>query len=287
MGAGLRNFSSLHLARLTGGEITQLLAVLAPGLTKAVVARVARRADGVPLYAVEIARMALRAAGQDRRAASSDDVLPTSLHVPTVARIDGLGDVERSLLMEPRPRPTLHHGRWPRGRRGRSWMSGRSVEILLRQEMLTWDRWAHGSDWSARDSGAAGPRRIGLTLARAERQRRHLRAADYFESPDDESLPKWWAIGLWKAFQADPAHPQAAAIADRARPALCVLLLGPGAARAGSRPGAPERRPEHGRGRRRARGDPGRCGWAAQAAGSFEVAEGDLRLAGAAADHAR
>ena len=29
-GAGLRNFSSLHLARLTGGEITQLLAVLAP-----------------------------------------------------------------------------------------------------------------------------------------------------------------------------------------------------------------------------------------------------------------
>ena len=56
-GASLRNFSSLHLGRMTGGEITQLLTGLAPGLTKAVVARVVRRADGVPLYAVEIARM--------------------------------------------------------------------------------------------------------------------------------------------------------------------------------------------------------------------------------------
>ena len=66
---------------------------------------------------------------------------PTSLHALIAARIDGLGDVERSLLMSA---AVL-------GRRfttaalaavseADSEASSRSVEILLRQEMLTRDR---------------------------------------------------------------------------------------------------------------------------------------------------
>ena len=156
-GAGLRNFSSLHLARLTGGEITQLLAVLAPGLTKAVVARVARRADGVPLYAVEIARML--EGGSGWRAASSDDVLPTSLHALIAARIDGLGDVERSLLMSAavlgRRFTTAAPARSPRPIRRRA--AGPSRSCFARGDADP-DRDAHGSDLQLAP-GAAGPRR--------------------------------------------------------------------------------------------------------------------------------
>ena len=158
-GANLRNFSSLHLGRLTGGEITQLLTALSPGLTKAVVARVVRRADGVPLYAVEIARM-LEGGGAGRRLASSDDVLPTSLHALIAARIDGLGEVERSLLMS----AAVLGRRFTTAALGAvagtgPEESGRSLEILLRQEMLTRDRdvrtWGSGS---IRLPGATGPR---------------------------------------------------------------------------------------------------------------------------------
>ena len=278
-GAALRNFSSLHLSRLAGGEITQLLAALAPGLTKAVVARVVRRADGVPLYAVEIARM-LEGGRAGRLAASSDDVLPTSLHALIAARIDGLGDVERSLLMSA---AVL-------GRRfttaalaavadADAQESGRSVEILLRQEMLTRDRDVR--------TGAAGQlafqeqlvRDVAYrTLARAERQRRHLRAADYLESLNDEELVEGVGDHLLKAFQADPAHPQAAAIAERARPALVR------AARRARALHAPDRALEHLNDALTMVVDDGEraailedAAAAAQAAGSFEVAERDLR----------
>src|SRR4029453_16215106 len=58
------------------------------------------------------------------------------------------------------------------------------------------------------------------TLARAERRRRHVRAADYLEGLGDEELVEQVADHLLKAWQADRSHQQAAAIADRGRPPL-------------------------------------------------------------------
>ena len=272
-GAGLRNFSSLHLERLPNEEITQLLAGLAPGLPKTVVTRVVRRADGVPLYAVEIARML-----QD--GSVGDETVPTSLHALIAARIDGLGDSERSLLMSA---AVL-------GRRFTTdalaavaetdpASMARSVERLLRQEILARDRDDRGA---ARGQLAFQEQLVQdvayRTLARAERRRRHLRAADHLETLDDEELVEMVADHLLKAFRADRMHAQAAAIADRARPALVR------AARRARALHAPERALEHLNDALSMVVDDVEkaalledAAAAAQAAARFEVAERDLR----------
>ena len=56
-GAGKRNFTSLALEPLTPAAMHELLAGLVPGLPDDATARIVARADGVPLYAVEIVRM--------------------------------------------------------------------------------------------------------------------------------------------------------------------------------------------------------------------------------------
>jgi class 3 adenylate cyclase len=278
-GAGLKNFSSVHLGRLTAGEVAQLLAGLAPGLAKPAATRIVRRADGVPLYAVEIARM-LEGARSGKAGASTDDALPTSLHALIAARIDGLGDAERSLLMSA---AVLGRRFTTAALAAVTAMdpaeSALAVERLLRQEMLTRDRDVRAGAVAQLAFQEQLVRDVAYrTLARAERQRRHLRAADYLESLHDEELVEGVADHLLKAFQADPAHSQAAAIADRARPALVR------AARRARALHAPDRALEHlndaltmvvdDHERTAILED---AAAAAQAAGSFEVAERDLR----------
>ena len=56
-GAGKRNFTSLALEPLTPAAMHELLAGLVPGLPTMPRRRIVARADGVPLYAVEIVRM--------------------------------------------------------------------------------------------------------------------------------------------------------------------------------------------------------------------------------------
>ena len=56
-GAGKRNFTSLALEPLSHEAMQALLAGLVPGLSADAAARIVARADGVPLYAVEIVRM--------------------------------------------------------------------------------------------------------------------------------------------------------------------------------------------------------------------------------------
>jgi class 3 adenylate cyclase len=94
-GAGVPQFRSMHIDRLTDGEIDELLRALAPQLPEAVAARVRQRAEGVPLYAVEIARMTTEAG---RPAATGSDV-PESLHALLAARIDSLPVDERTVLL--------------------------------------------------------------------------------------------------------------------------------------------------------------------------------------------
>ena len=56
-GAGLRAFASLHLEPLPDAAIVEMLAGVVPGLPAATARQIARRAEGVPLYAVETIRM--------------------------------------------------------------------------------------------------------------------------------------------------------------------------------------------------------------------------------------
>jgi tetratricopeptide (TPR) repeat protein len=101
------SWEPLVLEPLAPAEIAQMLEGLAPGLPDDLVASIVGRAEGIPLYAVEMVRML-----QDRGLLVQDgaryrvtgDVsdldVPESLHALVASRLDGLSDMERVLLQD-------------------------------------------------------------------------------------------------------------------------------------------------------------------------------------------
>jgi class 3 adenylate cyclase/tetratricopeptide (TPR) repeat protein len=98
---------SLDLGSMSAESITAILEGLAPGLPEDLVTRIVRRAEGIPLYAVETIRML-----QDRgvltqegaRYVLTGDVtdldVPETLQALVASRLDGLSSGERSLLQD-------------------------------------------------------------------------------------------------------------------------------------------------------------------------------------------
>jgi len=104
-GAGKRNFTSLALEPLTPEAMRDLLAGLVPGLPDDAASRIVARADGVPLYAVEIVRMlvaqgSLELAGEAYRPVGdlAEVAVPETLHSLIAARLDGLDPADRTLM---------------------------------------------------------------------------------------------------------------------------------------------------------------------------------------------
>jgi tetratricopeptide (TPR) repeat protein len=101
------SWEMLALEPLSPLALATILDGLAPGLPESLVSDIGRRADGIPLYAVETIRML-----QDRGVLVQDgaryvvtgDVhdldVPETLHALVASRIDGLAPSERSLLQE-------------------------------------------------------------------------------------------------------------------------------------------------------------------------------------------
>jgi class 3 adenylate cyclase len=105
-GAGLPHFTAMHLDRLSDRAIDELVTALAPGLEPDLAARVRARADGVPLYAVEMARMLIERGARpglseadEARRPNAQVEIPESLHALISARIDALPAEERALLL--------------------------------------------------------------------------------------------------------------------------------------------------------------------------------------------
>ena len=100
-------WTPLNLAPLDSVDIVRMLEGLAPGLPEELIAQIGRRAEGIPLYAVETIRML-----QDRgllvqegsryvvTGEVSDLEVPETLHALVASRLDGLSVSERSLLQE-------------------------------------------------------------------------------------------------------------------------------------------------------------------------------------------
>ena len=108
-GAGLRNLTSLHLEPLPDEAIVEMLEGVVPGLPAEAARRIAARAEGVPLYAVETLRMLLAqgvlARGSDTgelrlEGDLSDVAVPDSLRGLVAARLDLLPAAERSLVQD-------------------------------------------------------------------------------------------------------------------------------------------------------------------------------------------
>ncbi len=106
-GAARRNATAMALEPLAEPEMRELLVGLIPGLPAPTVAALAARAEGIPLYAVELVRMLaaqgrLSSAGLGRRTADVLTTLPVpeSLAALVASRLDALDRADRILVGE-------------------------------------------------------------------------------------------------------------------------------------------------------------------------------------------
>jgi tetratricopeptide (TPR) repeat protein len=210
-GAGKRNFYSMVLEPLPEPAREELLQGLVPGLPEELRARIAERAEGVPLYAVETLRMLLdrgvlaREDGGYRLTAAVDDLdVPQTLHALIAARLDGLDPEERRLLEQASVLGRTF------ATQGLSAVSGLAepelaplLASLVRKEILTLD-----ADPRSPERGQYGflhalVQKVAYdTLSRKERKARHLAAATYLEATwDAEEIPEVIASHYLEAYR--------------------------------------------------------------------------------------
>ena len=228
-GAGHRNFTSLHLEPLDAAAMTALLAGLVPGLPGPTVRAIVERAEGVPLYAVEIVRMLVadgslvRADDRYRVARPVERLsVPDTLQALVAARLDALDAADRTLLQEASVLGQSFSlaavasltGRAEDDLRGR-------LDDLVDREWLRLEENARSPERGQYQFVQGVIREVAYaTLAKRDRRARHLAAARYLESLEDAELPGLLATHYLAAYQNTPAGPDAAPLAAQARVSL-------------------------------------------------------------------
>jgi len=212
-GAGMRNFTSLHLEPLSASSMSELLNGFVHGLPSEVSDRVLQRAEGVPLYAVETIRMLV-----DRGVIVQVDdqyevqgelgtlEIPETLHALIASRLDSLTPRQRALLQDA-------------GIIG-STFSIESLQVVSdesAQDLETELRDLVRKEYIFTDNDPRSPERgqfgfvqgvirevaVG-TLARRDRQAKHVAIARYAESLGEEELTGVIAAHYIEAYRASP-----------------------------------------------------------------------------------
>ncbi len=221
-----RAYTSLHLEPLPDTAMSSLITGVAPRLPAAAVAEIVRRADGVPLYAVETLRTLLA----DGRVLLRDGVIeptaelgplrvPDSLHALIASRLDGLAPSDRTLLQDA---AVLGQSFTPAALTA---VAGdeqpdlaRRLRDLVRREFLRIEGDARSPERGQYGFLQALVREVAYaTLARRDRKRRHLAAARYFESLGDDELAGALAAHYVAAHDNASDGAEAAALAVQAR----------------------------------------------------------------------
>lgn len=228
-GAGKRNFTSLALEPLSEQAMRELLAGLVPGLSQEAADAIVARADGVPLYAVETVRMLV---GEGRLQLVQGAyhpigelgslAVPDSLRSLISSRLDGLDPADRSLLQDA---AALGQSFTPAALEAVSRLSegdlGPRLSSLVRRELLQAEIDPRSPERGQYGFVQALIREVAYgTLAKADRRRRHVAAAEFFESLGDDELAGAVATQYLDAHRAAASGPDAEGIADRARVAL-------------------------------------------------------------------
>ena len=222
-----RSFMSLALEPLPRDAMGDLVAGMVPGLPAEAVAQISAAAEGVPLYAVETARMLLDRGvivrtgdgGYRMTTAIADLEIPETLHALVAARLDGLSEDERRLVQQAAVLGktfTLD---------GLAAVSGLPLEPisetlagLARRELV-----AVQTDPRSPDHGQYGfvqdmVRTIARdTLGRRERKRLHLAAADHLTLVGGDELAELIAAHRLDAYRLLPDDPDAAELRETAR----------------------------------------------------------------------
>ena len=228
-GAGKRSFTSVYLEPLPDAAMRALLAGLVPGLPQSAVGAIVARADGVPLYAVETVRMLLadgRLALEDGAYQPVGDLtnlaVPETLTALIASRLDGLAPDERVLVSDA---AVLGQSFTLAGLSAVSGVAEGELEprlrALVRRELLALEADPRSPERGQYAFVQALIREVAYnTLARADRKRRHLAAARFFENLDSDELAGGLA-GHYLAAQQNAAEgPEADALAAQARIAL-------------------------------------------------------------------
>jgi class 3 adenylate cyclase/tetratricopeptide (TPR) repeat protein len=219
-GQASRNAFLVYLEPLADDEMRELLRGLAADLPASVVDPVVRRAEGIPLYAIELVRM-LRASGSDGDS-QSDLAIPPSLHALVAARLDALEPVDRALLQDAAvlgqaftvPALSSVNGRDAAELEGR-------LSRLVRREFLVHDVDPRSPERGQFAFVQSVVREVAYsTLSRRDRRLRHLAAARHFEALEDETIATVLATHYLEAYRAAPDDEQGRAIRAQARLAL-------------------------------------------------------------------
>jgi class 3 adenylate cyclase/tetratricopeptide (TPR) repeat protein len=228
-GAATRSFTSLHLEPLTPEAMRELLEGLVPGLPATATATIIGRAEGMPLYAVETVRMLL-ADGKVRldgeRYVPTGDLtrlaVPETLTALVASRLDALPPEERVLVADA---AVLGQSFTVAGLSTVSGLSESELEprvrALVRREVLRVEADPRSPERGQLVFVQALLREVAYnTLARADRKRRHLAAARYFEALGSEEIVGALAAQYLAAHENAPEGAEADALAAQARVAL-------------------------------------------------------------------
>jgi class 3 adenylate cyclase/tetratricopeptide (TPR) repeat protein len=228
-GAGRRHFTALALEPLPDDAMQVLLAGLVPGVPQSTVEAIVRRAEGIPLYAVETVR-ALLAEGRIMREGEiyrptgdlSGIRVPESLRSLIASRLDVLDPVARSLLQDAAVLGQVFDGR------ALAAVAGRPAEEvdarlrdLMRRELVDVEVDPRSPERGQYKFVQSLIHEVSYgTLGRRERRARHLAAARHFEAMGDEEIAAVLANHYVAAHAASDEGPEADAIAAQARVAL-------------------------------------------------------------------
>jgi class 3 adenylate cyclase/predicted ATPase len=228
-GAAHRHMTALALEPLSDDEIRLLLEGMVPGLAPDALAAIVGRAEGMPLYAVEMVRGLLA----DGRLERQGDVyvptgdlaelrVPESLRSLIASRLDGLDATDRSLMQDA---SVLGQVFTVDSLAAIAGMETDAVEArlraLVRREILDVERDPGSPERGQFKFVQSLIREVAYgTLGRRERRSRHLAVARHFEMIGDEELAGALASHYLAAHETSDPGPEADAIAAQARLAL-------------------------------------------------------------------
>jgi class 3 adenylate cyclase/tetratricopeptide (TPR) repeat protein len=229
-GTNKRSFNAIGLEPLTDAQMRELLLGLVPEMPADAVTQVLSRADGIPLYAVEMLRMLIadgtlvaRADGAYETTRELGELaLPDTLRALVASRLDALDVADRSLLQDATVLgQTFDHRALARiTDRDEDEVEAR-LRALMQRELVE-----ISVDPRAPDRGQFGfvqavIREVAYdTLSRRDRRRRHLAAARYYEAAGDDELAGVLAAHYLSAYKASDEGPEADALGVQARLAL-------------------------------------------------------------------
>ncbi len=228
-GAATRHLTKLALEPLGDPAMRELLAGFVPGLPESTIVTILRRADGVPLYAVETVR-SLVADGRLTREGDAyrpigdlgDLAIPETLRSLIASRLDALEPIDRSLVADASVVGQSFNVASLAALSGQTEdaVEGR-LRGLVRRELLDVDADPRSPERGQYRFVQSLIREVAYgTLAKRERRARHLAAARFFEATSDDQLAGLLASHYVAAHEASTPGPEADAVAIQARIAL-------------------------------------------------------------------